>query len=157
MATEIERKYLVQLETWRQAKINAQCTPISQGYLSLEAERTVRIRIKKEQAFLTIKGKTQGVSRLEFEYSIPLQDGLELLKLCQGTIIQKKRYVLQYDKLTWEVDEFEGDNTGLIVAEVELESENQVFALPSWIKEEVSDDNRYYNANLVQHPFKDWL
>jgi len=157
MATEIERKYLVQLETWQQAKINAQCTPISQGYLSLEAERTVRIRIKKEQAFLTIKGKNQGVSRLEFEYSIPLKDGLELLKLCQGTIIQKKRYVLQYDKLTWEVDEFEGDNTGLIVAEVELESENQVFALPSWIKEEVSDDNRYYNANLVQHPFKDWL
>lgn len=157
MATEIERKYLVQIEAWQQAKINAEHTHISQAYLSLEAERTVRIRIKKEIALLTIKGRTQGVSRLEFEYQIPFNDGLELLKICQGSIIKKKRYVLSYDNLIWEVDEFEGDNIGLIVAEVELDSEDQFFALPPWIKEEVSDDNRYYNANLVQHPFKDWV
>ncbi|CAA6823855.1 MAG: Adenylate cyclase (EC [uncultured Aureispira sp.] len=85
-----------------------------------------------------------------------MNDGLALLKICQGSIIKKRRYLLPYDNLIWEVDEFEGDNTGLIIAEVELESEDQIFALPSWIKEEVSDDNRYYNANLVQHPFKDW-
>jgi CYTH domain-containing protein len=157
MATEIERKYLVQIEAWQQAKINTEHTHISQAYLSLEAERTVRIRIKKEMALLTIKGKTQGVSRLEFEYQIPFNDGLELLKICQGSIIKKKRYVLSYDNLIWEVDEFEGDNAGLIVAEVELGSEDQTFALPPWIKEEVSDDNRYYNANLVQHPFKNWV
>lgn len=157
MATEIERKYLVQIEAWQQAKISAEHTHISQAYLSLEAERTVRIRIKKEMALLTIKGKTQGISRLEFEYQIPLNDGLELLKICQGSIIKKKRYVLSYDNLIWEVDEFEGDNAGLIVAEVELGSEDQIFTLPPWIEEEVSDDNRYYNANLVQHPFKDWV
>ena len=156
MATEIERKYLVELEAWQEAKINAKHSHISQGYLSLEAERTVRVRIKKERASLTIKGKTQGVSRLEFEYEIPIEDGLALLKICQGSIIEKKRFILEYDNLVWEVDEFEGDNAGLIVAEVELESEDQVFALPPWIKEEVSEDSRYYNANLVQHPFKDW-
>lgn len=156
MATEIERKYRVQLDKWQLAKVKAQCIHLSQGYLSLEAERTVRIRIKEEIASLTIKGKTQGISRLEFEYSIPLKDGLALLKICQGSIIEKKRYTLEYDNLTWEVDEFEGDNTGLIVAEVELESEDQSIVLPSWIKEEVSDDVRYYNANLVQYPFKDW-
>lgn len=156
MATEIERKYLVQFEAWQKAKASATHTPISQGYLSLEAERTVRIRIKKEKALLTIKGKTRGISRLEFEYEIPLSDGLKLLEICQGSVIQKKRYILQYDELTWEIDEFEGDNAGLIVAEVELESEHQTFRLPPWIKEEVSTDKRYYNANLVQHPFKDW-
>jgi CYTH domain-containing protein len=156
MATEIERKYLVKMKAWQEAKVNAKHTHISQAYLSLEAERTVRVRIKKEIALLTIKGKTQGVSRLEFEYQIPLNDGLELLKICQGSVIKKKRYILQYDHLIWEVDEFEGDNAGLIVAEVELESEDQSFALPTWIKEEVSEDSRYYNANLVQHPFKDW-
>ena len=157
MATEIERKYLIKAEAWQQAKANAEYTHLSQGYLSLEAERTVRVRIKEELALLTIKGKTQGVSRPEFEYEIPLNDGLELLKICQGSIIEKKRYIIHYDQLTWEVDEFEGDNAGLIIAEVELESEDQTFALPPWIKEEVSDDNRYYNSNLVQHPFKDWV
>jgi len=157
MATEIERKYLVQMEAWQQAKVSAEHTQLYQGYLSLEAERTVRIRIKKEIALLTIKGKTEGISRLEFEYQIPLNDGLELLKICQGSIIKKKRYILPYDNLIWEIDEFEGDNAGLTVAEVELDSENQTFALPPWIKEEVSDDNRYYNSNLAQHPFKDWV
>lgn len=157
MATEIERKYLVQMEAWQQAKVSAEYTLIYQGYLSLEAERTVRIRIKKEIALLTIKGKTEGISRLEFEYQIPLNDGLELLKICQGSIIKKKRYILPYDNLIWEIDEFEGDNAGLTVAEVELDSENQTFALPPWIKEEVSDDNRYYNSNLVLHPFKNWV
>ncbi len=156
MATEIERKYLVHPKAWQQAKANAEYSHLSQGYLSLEAERTVRIRIKKELALLTIKGKSKGISRLEFEYQIPLNDGLALLKICQGSIIEKKRYIIHYDQLTWEVDEFEGDNAGLIVAEVELESENQTFTLPPWIKEEVSDDQRYYNSNLVQHPFKDW-
>ena len=156
MTTEIERKYLVHPKVWQQAKANAEYSHLSQGYLSLEAERTVRIRIKKELALLTIKGKSQGISRLEFEYQIPLNDGLALLKICQGSIIEKKRYLLHYDQLTWEVDEFEGDNAGLIVAEVELESENQTFALPPWIKEEVSDDQRYYNSNLVQKPFKNW-
>lgn len=156
MATEIERKYRVRLDEWQLAKMAAKCIHLSQGYLSLEAERTVRIRIKEEIALLTIKGKTQGISRLEFEYPIPIKDGLALLKICQGSIIEKKRYILEYDNLTWEVDEFEGDNAGLIVAEVELESEDQSFLLPNWIQEEVSDDKRYYNVNLVQHPFKDW-
>jgi len=157
MATEIERKYLIQLEAWQQAKKQVKYTHISQGYLSLEAARTVRIRMTKEMAFLTIKGITKGISRVEFEYQIPFNEGLELLKICQGSIIKKKRYTLSYDNLIWEIDEFEGDNLGLVVAEVELESEDQIFALPTWIKEEVSDDNRYYNANLVQYPFKDWV
>jgi CYTH domain-containing protein len=156
MITEIERKYLVHPEAWQQAKITAEYTHLSQGYLSLEAERTVRVRIKGELALLTVKGKTQGISRLEFEYLIPLNDGLELLKICQGSIIEKKRYLVHHDQLIWEVDEFEGDNAGLIVAEVELDSEYQVFTLPSWVKEEVSNDKRYFNSNLVQHPFKDW-
>lgn len=156
MATEIERKYLVHLEKWEKAKSEATFTSISQGYLSLEAERTVRIRIKKAAAFLTIKGKTKGISRIEFEYPIPLKDGLELLNLCQGSIIQKKRYILKENQFTWEVDEFEEDNKGLIIAEVELESEEQTLILPPWIKEEVSKDKRYYNSNLVSHPFKDW-
>lgn len=156
MATEIERKYLVHPKAWEKAKTKATFSLISQGYLSLEAERTVRIRIKEEVAFLTIKGKTKGISRVEFEYPIPLKDGLDLLKLCQGSMIQKRRYLLKENQLTWEVDEFEGDNKGLIIAEVELESETQEPILPSWIKEEVSDDNRYYNSNLVTHPFKNW-
>ncbi|WMX13071.1 CYTH domain-containing protein [Aureispira sp. CCB-E] len=156
MGVEIERKYLVQLEAWEKAKSQATCMELSQGYLSLDPARTVRIRIQKEQALLTIKGKSQGISRVEFEYTIPLAEGMELLKICQGSIIRKKRYVLTVNDLTWEVDEFEGDNVGLILAEVELDTENQSIELPLWIQEEVSHDQRYFNSNLVLHPFKNW-
>jgi adenylate cyclase len=117
----------------------------------------VRVRIAGEQGFLTIKGKTQGISRLEFEYEIPLADAHTLLtELCEKPLIEKYRYLLDYEGFTWEIDEFLGDNAGLIVAEIELKSENQAFVQPDWLGEEVSHDPRYLNANLIRNPYKNW-
>ncbi|BDS10639.1 CYTH domain-containing protein [Aureispira anguillae] len=156
MGIEIERKYLVNPTLWQLTKPLAVATPIRQGYLSLNPERTVRIRIKNNNAYLTIKGKNEGIKRIEFEYPIPLEEGLDLLPLCEGAIIEKTRYTIAIEGLTWEIDEFEGENLGLIVAEVELQAEHESIRLPVWIKQEVSLDPRYYNANLVQCPFKNW-
>jgi len=156
MAVEIERKYLVHQKLWLAVKEELTGTLIQQGYLSRVPERTVRIRIKGEEGFLTIKGKNEGITRSEFEYSIPVEDALEMLKICDGSIIKKTRYALPLNNVVWEIDEFYDDNAGLIIAEVELQSEEQKLVLPSWIREEVSDDSRYYNACLIGHPYKDW-
>ncbi|HEY9604108.1 MAG TPA: CYTH domain-containing protein [Allocoleopsis sp.] len=154
MATEIERKFLVKGDEWRSLGTGTQ---YRQGYLSTKKGCTVRVRLVGEQGYLTIKGLTQGFSRAEYEYPIPVEDAQEMLdNLCDRPLIEKTRYKIALAGLIWEVDEFAGENQGLIIAEVELTDANQTVELPSWIGKEVSDDPRYYNANLTQHPFSYW-
>ncbi|ARO87737.1 CYTH domain-containing protein [Nitrosospira lacus] len=156
MNKEIERKFLVEdknADSWR----NAIYSEIRQGYLSVDKQRTVRVRIAGDSAYLTIKGITAGATRAEYEYPIPVAHAREMLDdLCLRPLIEKRRYRVGYGGLVWEVDEFYGDNAGLIVAEVELKSAQQVFDRPPWAGEEVTDDPRYYNANLVNHPYTKW-
>ena len=152
MAIEIERKFLVSGTGWRVAAPRH----YRQGYLCHDPARTVRVRLAGDDAFLTIKGETHGASRAEFEYAIPSPDARELLGLCAGALIEKRRHVSEHDGLLWEVDEFLGDNAGLIVAEVELGTEGQALTLPDWVGAEVTDDPRYYNSNLSRHPYAAW-
>jgi CYTH domain-containing protein len=153
MGTEIERKFLVREGPWREASAET----YRQGYLSTVKERTVRVRTINDKGYLTVKGISVGASRLEFEYEIPFEDADELLdSLCEKPLIEKNRYKLDHGGLTWEVDVFFGENEGLIVAEVELQSENQVFERPEWVAEEVTTDPRYYNANLIKNPYSNW-
>ena len=156
MAIEIERKFLVAdvsaTAPWRAAPGVA----FRQGYLNRDKTRTVRVRIAGDAAFLTIKGVSEGASRAEFEYAIPLDDARALLALCDGPLVEKTRHVLVHQCTTWEVDDFAGDNAGLVVAEVELTSEAQAFAKPDWLGEEVTQDARYFNSNLASQPFKTW-
>ena len=152
MAIEIERKFLVSGTNWRQSD----GVRYLQGYLSLDNERTVRVRLTEKQAFLCVKGISTGASRIEFEYEIPSDDAEQLLKLCAGSIIQKVRHTVIYVSLKWEIDEFLGDNEGLVLAEVELESENQIFEKPEWVGMEVTHDPRYFNSNLAANPYKNW-
>ncbi|MDH0351383.1 CYTH domain-containing protein [Aeromonas caviae] len=154
MAKEIERKFLVCSEQWRAL---AEGTVYRQGYLSSIKERTVRIRTINDKAFLTIKGITVSATRTEYEYEIPYADCCAMLdELAERPIIEKKRYKIPVGDVVWEIDEFMGVNAGLIVAEVELKSEEQQFDKPEWIGEEVSGDPRYFNSNLVAHPFTEW-
>jgi CYTH domain-containing protein len=154
MGKEIERKFLVRQGEWPK---NEGVT-YRQGYLSTVKERTVRVRIAGDAAFLTVKGISKGATRAEFEYDIPVSDAEEMLDhLCEQPLIEKRRYEIEHGGLTWEVDEFFGNNEGLVLAEVELESEDQQFERPPWVGEEVTDDPRYFNANLVEHPYRDWL
>lgn len=154
MAKEIERKFLVAGEDWRAL---ARGTRYRQGYLSTVKERTVRVRTIDDKGFLTIKGITVGATRSEYEYEIPAADADEMLDdLCEQPIIEKNRYEIPLAGVTWEVDEFLGVNDGLIVAEVELQSEDQSFPKPDWIGEEVTDDPKYFNANLIARPFSTW-
>lgn len=154
MAVEIERKFLVQGDSWRQL---ASGVAYRQGYLTSAPGCTVRVRVADEQGYITIKGATAGISRAEYEYAIPLADATELLDtLCQHPLIEKTRYRIPQDNIVWEVDEFAGENQGLIVAEVELSDVAQIVNLPNWIGEEVTNDPRYFNANLAKHPFKNW-
>lgn len=154
MPTEIERKFLVTGDTWRSLAVGVR---YSQGYITASPRRTVRVRVRGEQAYLTIKGETRGISRAEYEYAIPLQDALEMLQtLCDPPLIEKTRYRIDLEGLVWEVDEFAGENQGLIMAEVELQDADQAIDLPDWIGLEVSDDPRYYNSNLAKHPFRQW-
>jgi CYTH domain-containing protein len=154
MGQEIERKFLVQGDAWRALGSG---TRYRQGYLSTVKERTVRVRTIDDQGFLTIKGVTVGARRAEYEYPIPVQDANELLdELCERPLIEKTRYKIQHAGLTWEVDEFAGENQGLIVAEVELSDEAQALQLPDWVGAEVTADPRYYNANLIAHPYTTW-
>jgi adenylate cyclase len=155
MGKEIERKFLLH-PNWKEQVKGIQAEEIRQGYLCSEPERTVRVRIKGDAAYLTIKGKTAGFSRAEYEYSIPKREAEELLKMCSYPLIEKQRFTLEVDSQVWEIDEFFADNEGLVVAEAELESEEQALQLPAWIKEEVTHDKRYYNAQLVQKPFREW-
>ena len=154
MAVEIERKFLTSSDEWRAL---ADGLDYRQGYLSTTKERTVRVRTIGEQGFLTIKGITVGASRAEYEYEIPVADAHEMLdELCLRPLIEKRRYRIPYEGAVWELDEFFGENLGLILAEVELESEDQTIEVPSWIGEEVTGDPRYFNANLVQNPYTTW-
>ena len=152
MAKEIERKFLVQA-SW---KPQDEGIKIAQGYLSTVPERTVRVRIKGDKGYLTIKGKNQGISRAEFEYEIPRSDAEELLKLAEQPILSKTRYLEQHGNRLWEIDVFAGENQGLVVAEVELPDEQAEFSRPDWLGQEVSGDVRYYNANLIKKPFSLW-
>jgi adenylate cyclase len=154
MATEIERKFLVHKDLLP-ALTDGQ--HIVQGYIPTADKTAVRIRIKGQQAWLTIKGANQGASRLEFEYPIPLDDAQQMLtELCTGGAIDKHRYEIVHQGLIWEIDVFAASNAGLIVAEVELENEQQVVNLPAWAAEEVTHDARYYNNQLMQNPVADW-
>jgi CYTH domain-containing protein len=152
MAIEIERKFRVQGTQWQRGP----GVRLRQGYLNRAKQRTVRVRIAGDAGFLTIKGANRGASRLEFEYPIPLADAEELLKLCDGPIIDKIRRVVMSGPTRWEVDEFLGDNAGLVVAEVELTSEDQPFSRPDWLGAEVTGDARYYNSSLAVRPYGQW-
>lgn len=152
MPTEIERKFLVTGTQWR-------ATPgvrLSQGYLNPDKDRTVRVRIAGNRAFLTVKGATRGATRAEFEYPIPVVDAEAMLSLCDGPIVEKVRYAIEYEGNVWEVDEFLGANAGLVIAEIELTSEAQSFAKPEWVDTEVTHDARYFNSNLAAYPFSLW-
>jgi len=153
MGIEIERKFLVCGDAWR-----ALAAPLllRQGYLSSQPERVVRVRIEGEAAMMTVKGRSVGASRGEWEYPIPLADAEELLRLCEQPLVEKYRRRIAFGGLIWEVDEFLGANAGLVVAEVELSSEDQAFDKPDWVGAEVSDDARYFNSNLIRHPYTRW-
>lgn len=160
MATEIERKFLLKTDAWRDSVI--QSTEFHQGYLSSNAASSVRVRIEGEQANINVKGAVIGVARPEYEYSIPLQDAQELLtNLCEQPQVQKIRHIVPCqnssgESLTWEIDEFLGDNQGLVVAEIELTHVDQAFPQPDWLGEEVSSDIRYYNSCLAKAPYNTW-
>lgn len=154
MAIEIERKFLVNRKLL-EPHLN-EGTFYEQGYLPRKNSATVRVRIAGSTGFITIKGRVEGISRSEFEYEIPQEDAREMLDLfCKATII-KKRYLIPHGVHTFEVDIFEGENSGLIVAEVELSSESEVVELPEWISEEVTGDVRYYNSQLLKNPISSW-
>jgi adenylate cyclase len=155
MGIEIERKFLVKEDSWRSLGLGKL---YRQGYIpTQDGLTTVRVRVAGDQGYLTIKGKAEGISRPEFEYPIPLEEATIMLEnFCKKPLIEKVRHRISLDNLTWEVDEFLGDNQGLIVAEVELEQENQAITIPDWLGEEVTGDKRYYNVNLQQFPYKMW-
>lgn len=152
MGIEIERKFLVVGTDWKAVA----GVRMRQGYLNRDKARTVRVRVAGDAAFLTVKGLSRGATRAEFEYAIPLDDAEQLLALCDGPLIEKTRYAIPYQGTTWEVDEFYGDNAGLVVAEVELLSEDQPFARPPWLGAEVTQDARYYNSSLASVPYGQW-
>jgi CYTH domain-containing protein len=154
MAVEIERKFLVKGDTWRSLGTGKL---YRQGYIATVSGITVRVRVAGENGYLTIKGKTDGIAREEFEYPIPVEDAKIMLDtLCDRPLIEKIRYKIDLKNLIWEVDEFLGENQGLILAEVELTHENQTIELPDWIDREVTGDHRYYNASLVKYPYQQW-
>ena len=154
MAIEIERKFLVRGNGWQNQAVGQ---VYRQGYMYTEDGVTLRARVVGDKGYLTIKGPAFGHSRAEYEYEIPCKDAEKMLNsLCSSSLIQKVRYHVYYGKSVWEIDEFVGDNKGLIVAEVELDDENQTIELPEWIGEEVSHDHRYSNSNLSKNPWKNW-
>lgn len=153
---EIERKFLVTSDAFKSDALRK--NHIAQGYLNSEPERTVRVRIKGEKGFLTIKGQSSetGISRFEWEKEIPITEAKELLLLCEKGVIEKTRYEIQLGQHLFEVDEFHRENEGLIIAEVELQSESEIFEKPLWLGQEVTRDTRYFNSYLSKHPFKSW-
>ena len=154
MGIEIERKFLVTDSGWKK---NVRAQRCRQGYICLGSGKTVRVRIMDDQGYLTVKGGGKGITRGEFEYNIPLSDAEEMLeKLCEKPLIEKNRYKVVHEGMTWEVDEFFGENIGLTVAEIELQREDQIFSLPAWVGSEVTGDPRFYNVSLVKHPFSRW-
>ena len=154
MAKEIERKFLVKKDAWPKSNGGKRHR---QGYLSLVKERIVRIRTVNGKGFITVKGINIGAARLEYEYEIPHADAKEMLeRLCLRPLIEKTRYRIPCGDLIWEVDEFEGENRGLVVAEVELQNPEQAVSIPGWVDQEVTGDPRYFNDSLVSHPFAKW-
>lgn len=152
MAIEIERKFLVTGTAWKSE--NAKW--YSQGYLCTRPERTVRVRVTGEAAWLTIKGLSSGASRTEFEYPIPIEDAEQMLAICEQPPVEKHRHIVLFAGKRWEVDEFTGANQGLVVAEIELNTEDEVFDRPPWLGKEVTDEHRYYNSHLARQPFCTW-
>lgn len=154
MGYEIERKFRVEGEAWKEG---AACLRYRQGYLSTDKGRTVRVRTAGEQGYITVKGLSQGAGRAEYEYPIPARDAEEMLdSLCLHPLVEKVRWRVTQGRHVWEVDEFFGENQGLVVAEIELGAEDEVFERPAWVTEDVTDDPRYYNANLVTRPYRTW-
>lgn len=154
MGIEIERKFLLTSTSWKQL---ASGTSYRQGYLNSTKERTVRVRTIDDKGFLTIKGLSVGATRVEYEYEIPVADAERLLDdLCEKPLIEKNRYKITHAGFVWEVDEFFGENMGLMVAEIELESEDQSFEKPIWVGEEVTGDPRYFNSSLIKEPYTQW-
>lgn len=155
MGIEIERKFLVDKEKWENLRVK-DFRLYKQGYISVDPHKVVRIRLAGNKGYLTIKGKMEGVKRAEFEYPVSKKDALELLdNFCESTI-NKKRFKVHYKGDLWEVDEFLGENAGLVIAEIELKEEHQYFEKPAWILDEVTHDERYYNANLSVNPYREW-
>ena len=153
MALEIERKFLVKEDDWR----NGQGTMYRQGYLNSDIIRNVRVRVIDDRGYLTVKGISQGATRVEYEYVIPKAEADAMLdNLCEKPLITKVRFKIEFKGFVWEVDEFLGENQGLIIAELELESEDQVFIKPEWIGEEVTKDPKYFNSNLIHRPYTKW-
>ncbi|MET3979530.1 adenylate cyclase [Mucilaginibacter sp. UYP25] len=155
MPIEIERKFLVNHTKWEQV-VKPQGKLYKQGYILSEEKRTVRIRVTNTAAYITLKGASTGISRSEYEYTIPVDEGKEILQNFATSAIEKIRYNINYAGHVWEVDVFSGVNNGLIVAEIELNSENEPFEKPGWVAEEVSHDSRYTNASLSVHPYIGW-
>ncbi|OCX53356.1 adenylate cyclase [Mucilaginibacter sp. PPCGB 2223] len=155
MGIEIERKFLVDADKW-QVAAKPYGNSLRQGYMVKEPGKTIRVRIANQQSFITIKGQSHGATRTEYEYEIPRTDAEELLAGFCDNIISKVRYDIQYAGNIWEVDVFFGDNAGLIIAEIELSSEDQAFEKPDWVGEEVTRDKRYFNSNLSVHPYARW-
>lgn len=155
MAKEIEHKFTVINDNWKQVVSGS--SRFRQGYMGTDKKASVRIRLEDDKANINIKSATLGIQRQEYEYDIPVTDANEMLDtLCHKPLIEKTRHYVQHQGKTWEIDVFEGDNHGLIVAEIELDSEDERFELPDWAGEDVSHDTRYYNVCLVNHPYKDW-
>jgi adenylate cyclase len=155
MPIEIEHKFLLNKEQWKKI-IPEKSTQIRQAYLLTDPSKTIRVRTIDNQAYLTIKGKTKGSSRLEFEYEIPIEEANQLINSFCTQLIEKTRHYVSCKKHMWEVDEFHGLNEGLFVAEIELSSEQEEYALPEWIDKNVTHDSRYANSNLTLHPFSTW-
>lgn len=153
MAYEIERKFLVDVTQWRPTGTGVR---YRQGYLCSDPARVVRVRLAGDTAFLTIKGPSVGIRRIEYEYPIPVEDAAQLIALCAGPLIAKTRHTELYQGRVFEIDVFHGDNDGLVLAEVELQAPTDPVDLPPWITQEVSEDPRYYNSNLIAHPYKVW-
>lgn len=160
MGLEIERKFLLKNDDWK--KLVSKSTAFKQGYLVSpnsidDAKSSVRLRIEGDEANINIKSMTLSITRQEYEYPIPLADALKMLKeLCEQPLVEKTRHIVNYESHTWEIDVFLGDNEGLVVAEIELENENEEFSLPDWIGEEVSEKVKYYNVNLIEMPYSKW-
>ena len=153
MNIEIERKFLLKSNAWKAGNTGIH---YKQAYLNEPGENTVRVRIEGDKAKLTIKSKSKGIARQEYEYDIPMADAEGLMKLSRTPVVEKYRYKIMYAGMGWEVDEFMGLNAGLVVAEIELTAEDQSFEKPEWIGDEVSGDKRYYNSHLARHPFCEW-
>lgn len=152
---EIERKYLVDTQVWESLP-KSNPIKIVQGYLTTNPEKTIRVRIKGEKAFMTIKGQVQGITREEVEFEIPIGKANELIQKFCGAVIEKNRYLIEIKGKTWEVDVFEGNNKGLILAELELQTEDERVTLPYWVTQEVTHDFRYYNSYLSENPYTNW-